>query len=168
MRGENQMSNIIVLFVTRGGHSRALALDLGSRLGAEVHEIIDRVNRKGLFGWIRSGRQAAMKLATPIDDPRVELAAITTLVLVQPVWASAICPPVRTWVKAHAKELVGKRLALLASAYSTDPRVLREAFEAEFGAELGALAACSVVSQTADAAGREQTLRDFISELQAK
>jgi hypothetical protein len=162
------MSTTSIVYVTRGGHSRALALDLGARLGAEVGEIADLVGRKGLFGWLRSGRQATMKMATPIGDPGLDLRAAATVVIVQPVWASAVCPPIRSWLRAHAKELAGKRVAVLASAYGSLAQVLRDAFDSEFRAELGPLAACSVVLQRADPAARSKAIDDFIAELNRK
>jgi flavodoxin len=159
------MSDIIVLYATRGGHSRALARDLAASLGAVVLEIGDLVNRKGLFGWLKSGRQAAMRLATPITDPKVDLNSAKTIVLVQPVWASAICPPIRTWLRAHSKELCGKRLALLFSDYSTPAAVLLSAYESEFSADLGKPAACAMISQKLDEPARSKALGDFAAEL---
>ncbi|MGA2547853.1 MAG: hypothetical protein ABSF43_14975 [Rectinemataceae bacterium] len=162
------MPDTVVVYVTRNGHSRALALDLGSRLGAEVHEIGDLVSRKGIFGWIAAGRQAATKRATPIRDPGVELGAAETVVLVQPVWASAVCPPLRSWIRAHSKELAGKRVAVLLSDYSTPASELRPKFELEFPAELGKLAACAAVMRKADAVQRKKAVDDFVAELARK
>jgi flavodoxin len=159
------MSDTIVVYVTRNGHSRDLALDLGKRLGAEVLEIGDLVNRKGLFGWLKSGRQAAMGAAAPIRDPGVELGKYKTVILVQPVWASAVCPPIRTWIRAHAKELGGKRIAVLASAYGSLDDAIRAKFETEFAAALGPLAACAVVRRKDEASVRERVLADFAAEL---
>ena len=161
------MPDAIVLYVTRNGHSRDLARDLGQRLGAEVLEIGDLVNRKGLFGWLNSGRQASMRASTPIRDPDAKLASVKTVVLVHPVWASAVCPPVRTWLRSHAKELSGKRVAVLASAYSTPAAVIRAKYEGEFAADLaaGRLAACAVVQQKDAEALRERTVADFAAEL---
>jgi hypothetical protein len=162
------MSDTVVVYVTRNGHSRALALDLGSRLGAEVHEIGDLVNRKGVFGWINAGRQAATKKATPIRDPGVDLDAVKTVVLVQPVWASGVCPPIRSWILAHAKELAGKRVAVLLSDYITPASDLRLQFEVEFPAEIGKLAACAAVMRRSNAGLRNKAIDDFVAELVRK
>jgi hypothetical protein len=159
------MSDTVVVYVTRNGHSRALALDLGLKLGAEVREIVDLVDRKGLFGWIRSGRQASMRAATPIRDPGIDLKGVRTVVLVQPVWASAVCPPVRSWIRAHAKELAGKRAAVLSSESGTPAEVIRAKFEAEFPSALGKLAACGVVLQRDDEAARRKSVDAFVAEL---
>jgi hypothetical protein len=159
------MSDTVVLYVTRDGHSRALALDLGARLKAEVLEIGDLVKRRGLLGWIRSGRQASMLAATPIKEPAFDLASVRTVVLVQPVWASAICPPIRTWLNSNAGKLVGKRIALLASAYGTPAAVLRSKYEAEFGPSLGALAACAVALQKEGVEAGRRRIEAFAAEL---
>ena len=159
------MSDTVVLYVTRDGHSRALALDLGARLGAGVLEIGDLVNRKGLFGWIKTGRQASMLQATPIREPTIDLKAVKTVVLVQPVWASAVCPPVRSWLRSKAKELAGKKGAVLASAYGTPAAGIRAKFESEFGGDIGRLAACAVVQRKDDEALRGATVEAFLAEL---
>jgi hypothetical protein len=158
------MRDSLVLFVTRDGHSRALALDLGARLGSEAREIGDLVGRKGLFGFLRSGAQASRGAATPISDPQVDLSSVRTVVLVQPVWASAICPPIRSYLRAHSGELAGKRIGLFASAASTRVSDFRAKFELEFGASLP-LAACAVVNKRDDLAARERILADFVAEL---
>ena len=162
------MSDTVVVYVTRNGHSRALAIDLGARLGAAVFEIGDLAGRKGLGGWMKAGRLAAEKAATPIRDPGVDLASVKTVVLVQPVWASSVCPPVRSWLLAHAKELSGRRVALFASSYGTGPGPVRVAFDAEFSAGLGSLAACASVPQMSGRASRERILDGFVSELKRR
>jgi hypothetical protein len=161
---ERSMADIIV-YATRNGHSRALALDLGKRLGAQVAEIGDLVKRRGPFGWLKSGRQAAMGLATPIRDPGVALGSVAKVVIVQPVWASAVCPPVRSWIKAHAKELAGKKVGLLASCYGTPAAILRAKFDSEFGPEIGALAACATIQQKDEAEIRASAFEAFLAEL---
>jgi hypothetical protein len=162
------MPNTIVLYVTRDGHSRALALDLGARLKAAVFEIGDLVNRKGLIGWIRSGRQASMRKATPIREPDIDLGAVGTVVLVQPVWASSVCPPIRSWLLSNAKKLAGKRVAVLASAYNTPPEILRAKFESEFDSGIGRLAACAVVQRKDEDARRASSVEGFVAELTRK
>jgi hypothetical protein len=161
---EAPMSDILIVYATRGGHSRALALDLGARLAAEVREIGDLVNRKGPFGWLKSGRQAAMMRATPIRAD-LALGPAKTVAIVQPVWASAVCPPVRSWIRAHAAELAGRRVGVLSSDMGTPASVLRAKFESEFPSELGKLAACSVVRQDEGEDRRKQVLDEFVAEL---
>jgi len=127
------MTGKAILFVTRNGHSKAIAETAGKLFGADVFEIGDLVDRKGLFGYVKSGFQASTKKATAIRDPGVDLAKYATLVLVQPVWASAVCPPLRTWLCAHEKELSGKRVGLIVSQKGNSAERVRAAYEVEFG-----------------------------------
>lgn len=160
------MPTTIVLFVTRNGHSRVLAAGIGKRLGAPVHEIMDLVNRKGLIGILRTGAQASMKAATPIRDPGVSLDGVKLVVLVQPIWASAICPPIRSWLQAHRNELAGAKLDLLASNLGSPGARLHANYDAEFGAVFGSLAAFAVAGQKLGEAERSKILDDFAAELE--
>lgn len=155
------MPKVLVLYVTRSGHARALAQDLAAGLGVEAQEIGDLVGRKGLFGYIRSGAQASMGAATPIRDPGADLASAAAVILVQPVWASSLCPPLRTWHSAHKAELAGKKLALLATNKGSEP----EALKAKVEAELGPLAGFALLRESLPAAERAAALKAFRAQL---
>jgi len=71
-------------------------------------------------------------MATPIGDPNVDLSSVQTVVLVQPIWASSVVPPLRTWLQTHRDELGGKKIALLASYRGSPIGRLKTAFESEF------------------------------------
>jgi hypothetical protein len=79
-----------------------------------------------------------------------------------------VCPPIRSWILAHAKELAGKKVAVLLSDYSTPASELRSKFELEFPSEIGTLAACAAVMQKADTAQRAKAIDDFVAELKRK
>ena len=159
------MPTTLVLYVTRNGHSRALATEIGKRLNAPVHEIVDLVNRKGLFGYVRAGAQASRKKATPIRDPGVELAGVKLIVLVQPIWASAICPPIRSWLIAHKNQLGGVTLALLASNMGSPAARVKTNYDTEFGKAFGPLAAFAVVAQKLGEPERAKVIDSFAAAL---
>jgi hypothetical protein len=151
----------VIVYATRTGHSRALAEDLGKLTGSPVKQVIDLVGRSGTFGYLKTGFQAATKQATPIEDPGIDLGDVKTVVLVQPVWASGICPPLRSWLKAHRGELQGKRLALLSSQLGSPPEKIRINFEEEFGP----LTAFATVVEQGGAEARSAKLREFADSL---
>ena len=157
------MSDTVIVYVTRDGHSRALAEELGRLVGAPAAEIGDEVKRRGFFGYMRSGFQAAARKATPIRDPGVELSRAKRVVLVQPVWASAVCPPLRTWLRAHRPELAGKRIGLVASEKGSPPEKLKLAYETEFGD----LAAFACLRKSEAGAAKSAALAAFARELGA-
>jgi hypothetical protein len=155
----------LVLFVTRDGHSRELASRIGERLKAPVHEIKDLVRRRGFIGYMRTGAQASMKMATPIGDPGVGLEGVKLVVLVQPVWAASLCPPLRSWLLAHRDQLRGVRLALLASCQISPPARIQARYDSEFGQAFGPLAALAVVRQNLSEPERSRIIDHFAAAL---
>ncbi|NNM66970.1 MAG: hypothetical protein HKM06_03035 [Spirochaetales bacterium] len=155
------MSTGIIVYVTRTGHARELAQTLGQQLGYPVAEIKDLVPRSGLLGWLRSGSQAAKKLSTPISDPQVDLSQVNTVVLVQPVWASGVVPPLRTWLENHRSELSHKKIALLNSHLGSPLEKLKVSFEKEFFP----LTAFDGIRTHATEAEKQQKLKFFLDAL---
>jgi menaquinone-dependent protoporphyrinogen IX oxidase len=151
------MPKAVVVYVTRTGHAKALAEDIAKALGSEAKEIIDLTGRKGPIGYMRAGAQASSKAASPITDPGVDLSGAAAVVLVQPVWAGNLCPPMRTWFQAHQPELAGKRIGFLATNKGSDPAALRQRVEAE----LGPLSAFALLRETVSAAERDEALKGF-------
>lgn len=155
------MPKRVVVYVSRSGHSRALAENVATLLDCTASEIVDKENRRGLFGFLRTGSQSMRGIATPIDDPNVDLSEAETVVLVQPTWASSATPPLRTWLQAHKAELAGKKIALLVSNWSSPGEKLKTGFETEFGP----LTSFAVVKQRSDDATRTRILDDFVTPL---
>ncbi len=122
----------LVIYFTRTGNCRMLATRLSNLCSVEIREIIDLVDRSGGLGWIKAGASSAKGEKSPIDDPNVDLAMFTHIVIVQPMWAFSICPPVRTWVDAHKTELESKEIGLVVSYLGTNPSKIKTSFEKEF------------------------------------
>jgi flavodoxin len=126
------MAKGIIVYVTRTGNSRKLAEMTSRETGFPVHEIQDLVNRKGIFGWLNAGFQASTKKATPIQEEPVQLTDLDTIILVYPIWASSVCPPIRTWLNQHKDELRNKQFGVLVSNLGSPGERARAAFEREF------------------------------------
>jgi menaquinone-dependent protoporphyrinogen IX oxidase len=126
------MLNTVIVYVARTGNARRIAERIAGRLHGKAFLIEDKVNRKGLWGYLRAGYHSSTKKATPIGDPGVDLSKADSVVMVQPIWASGIVPPLRTWLKAHEHELKGKKLGLFTVCKGSDAEPVRRAFEAEF------------------------------------
>lgn len=155
------MSKTLIAYVTRTGHARALAGILSTKLGANVHEIIDLVKRRGWLGYLKTGAQASQGKATPISEAFVDLKELDTLIIVQPVWAGSVTPPVRSWLIKHKPEILGKKLGVLATNLGSPAQPIKAKFEAEFGK----LDAFTVVRQTATEKEREEQVMDFLRQL---
>ena len=138
---------ILVVYATRTGTGKMIADRIGEALNADVEQIVDRVNRKGVFGFMRSGFQASTKRCSPIGTRLRNPALYDMTILISPIWASSISSPMRTYLRedgskmkdvalvfAHlapgnpyekarddVESILGKRLKAFASICSKDP-----------------------------------------------
>lgn len=56
----------LVVFYSRTGNTKKMAKILAKELHADIDEIVDLKNRKGILGYIFSGRDAMKQLKTKI------------------------------------------------------------------------------------------------------
>jgi len=57
---------ILVIYYSRTGVTKKVAEILKGKLGADLEAIEDKINRRGVFGYIRSGREATLKIVPEI------------------------------------------------------------------------------------------------------
>ena len=96
----------LVVYFSRGGNSRKVAEEIARALGgADIEEIRDTVNRKGLLGWFRSGRDATKRRVTILRPSTRNVRDYDLVVVGGPVWVGALSSPVRTWLRTHSTEL---------------------------------------------------------------
>jgi flavodoxin len=96
---------VLVVFYSRTGHTRALAQRIAAALGADIEEIADRVDRRGVLGYLRSGRDAWLgrrsEIVPPANDPgKFDLVLIGT-----PVWNMSLSSPARSYLHDQAARL---------------------------------------------------------------
>ncbi|MCX7775426.1 MAG: NAD(P)H-dependent oxidoreductase [Rectinemataceae bacterium] len=148
-----------IIYVTRTGHCRTLAEYASALTGGKAWEIFDKVPRQGFLGFIRSGRQATFGMATPIEDPQADLHDAATVLIISPVWAGKISPPLRTWLRAHREELRGRTILLVASNSGGSTERFRKGFEQECCPAADLLS----VSTREPASERTARLQQFLS-----
>ncbi|MCA1949147.1 MAG: hypothetical protein LDL24_01125 [Treponema sp.] len=155
------MAKGLIVFVTRSGNCRHLAAMAAQETGFQVHEIEDLVNRKGIFGWLYAGFQATTGAASPIREPEIDLRDVDSIILIYPVWASSVCPPIRTWLKRHHNELINKQFGLIASNLGSPGERVQAAFEREFFP----LKAFTVISEKEAEQNKQDLIRTFVSQM---
>ncbi len=99
----------LVVCYSRTGTTRKVARMIAGELGCELEEIVDRVERGGVLGWVRAGRDAARRKGTRIEEPAHDPADYELVVVGTPVWAWTMSCAVRTYLRA-----VRDRLAAVA------------------------------------------------------
>jgi len=91
----------LVVFYSRTGTTKKIAGEIARKLGADTEEIIDRVNRKGPIGFIKSGMEAARKKEPAIKPLGKNPADYDLVIIGTPVWAGTMSSPIRTFLSGH-------------------------------------------------------------------
>ncbi|HEX2676252.1 MAG TPA: hypothetical protein VHM19_06420 [Polyangiales bacterium] len=91
---------ILVVYYSRSGNTQEVARAISERLDCGAEPILDRTDRRGIRGWLRSGRDGWKQRTTEIV-PMASRAEDYDLVIVgTPVWASSLSAPVRTYLQS--------------------------------------------------------------------
>ncbi len=95
--------NYQVVYFSRTGNSKRVALKIAKGLFATTIEINDHKNWKGPIGYIRAGfystvdKKVKITLSQPLD---INLKTI----LVTPLWAGGIAPAARAFIRLYEKK----------------------------------------------------------------
>ena len=96
---------IIVVYYTRTGTTKKVAEAIAENLKCDIEEIIDTDKRKGIFGWLRSGRDAMREKLTLINDIKHNPAAYDLVIMGTPVCGSNLAPAIRTYYTQQKQNL---------------------------------------------------------------
>lgn len=88
----------LVVFYSRTGTTKKVAIEIAHKLGAELEEIIDLKDRKGAIGWLSGGKDAFKKNPTEIKKIEKNPKDYDLVVVGTPVWASTMAPAIRVYL----------------------------------------------------------------------
>lgn len=96
---------VLVVYYSRTGNTRRVALEIARQLAAEVEEIGSLDCRQGVVGYLRSAYEAwsgrAARIRTPAIDPR----AFDVVIVAGPIWVESPASPLRAYLAAAAPRL---------------------------------------------------------------
>jgi flavodoxin len=104
------VTRILVIDYSRSGNTHKVAEAIAGACGADLERIRDVKPRRGLWGWLRSGRQALKAVPGKIRPPRRDPADYGLVVLGSPVWVGHVSSPMRAYLGQQAGKL--RRVAL--------------------------------------------------------
>lgn len=101
------MSDILCIYYSRTGHTKKAMREIAAELDAELVEITDHVNRDGLFGWLRCGRDAVSRTVQPVKPFRAErpLEDYRLVIVGSPLWAGRCSSVVRSFLKEYGGQI---------------------------------------------------------------
>lgn len=116
---------ILVVFYSRTGITKKLADYIAKKIGAEMEEIKDTVNRAGVLGYLLAGRDSALHRLTKLEKPNCNPADYDLVIIGTPVWSWNISTPVRTYLEEYKAQF--KQVAFFCTmGGSGDERAFRE------------------------------------------
>jgi flavodoxin len=124
------VARILVIDYSRSGNTHKVAQAIAGACQADLEQIRDVKPRRGLWGWIRSVREAMRAIPADIRPPRHDPAKYDLVVLGSPVWAGHVSSPMRTYLGERSGKLACVAL-FVTEGGSGGPKAL---------AEMGALA----------------------------
>lgn len=90
-------SKILVVFYSRTGNTKKVAMKIAKILKADIDEIKDRKDRKGIKGWFIAGGDAYKNNLTEINALKTP-SKYSLVIVGTPIWAFTLTPPVRTYL----------------------------------------------------------------------
>jgi len=117
---------ILIVYYSRTGMNEKLAKILQEKLDCEMEKIEEFEDRRGILGFLKSGMQSVMKKRTEIKPTKYDPADYDIVIVVSPVWAGFIPPPMRTYLHNFREKF--KKLAYASVSYSGygNSRVLKD------------------------------------------
>ena len=88
----------LVVFYSRTGITKKVGEALAAKLGADIEEIKDTVNRSGAKGYLLSGRDAMRRKLTTLEPQSKNAFEYDLVVIGTPIWAWNMSAPIRTYV----------------------------------------------------------------------
>ena len=95
----------LVVYFSRMGYGKKLALEEANRPGAELYEIRSTERTQGTLGFWWCGRYGMHHWAMPIEPIAVDLTAYDHVTICSPIWVFALAAPVRAFCQAAAGQV---------------------------------------------------------------
>ncbi len=86
----------LVSFYSQTGNTKKVAQQIAQILKANIDEIHDLKNRKGIFGFLSGGKDAIFKKQTTIKN-KLNPENYDLIIIGTPVWAGNMTPAIRTY-----------------------------------------------------------------------
>jgi flavodoxin len=104
------MNGALIVYYSRTGFTRRIAEEIRARCGGHVEAIEEVRSRLGIFGYLRSAREAIRKATIEIQPGKLRPGDFDLVILGTPVWAGHVSSPMRAYLTAHKGEF--KQVAL--------------------------------------------------------
>lgn len=103
----------LVVYFSRMGYTKKLALEEANRTGAQVLELRSTERTEGTLGFWWCGRYGMHRWAMPIGEITADLAGYDCVTICTPIWVFHLAAPVRAFCKEAAGKIKRARYVLV-------------------------------------------------------
>lgn len=155
------MKKILVTYYSRTQTTRKVAENLAEKLGADIEEIKDTVDRTGVKGYWLSGKDATLRKLTVLEKSEKNLSDYDVVIIGTPIWSWNMSVPVRTYITEN-KDKFPDVAFFCTMGGSGDERAFKEMSEIVGKEPVGTLAlkTVEVVKNSA-----EEKIEEFVKAL---
>ncbi|HSB95361.1 MAG TPA: hypothetical protein VLC91_02875 [Spongiibacteraceae bacterium] len=98
-------SKYLVVYYSRTGSTRAIAVALAKALHCDIEAIVDTNKRSGIWGYLRCVLDTLEKRSATIAPPKKNISGYELVIVGTPVWAGSVAAPVRAYLKMQKGRL---------------------------------------------------------------
>lgn len=95
----------LVVYYSRSNITKRLAEDIAGKTGADIEEIVPKVNYQGKLGFARGGKHALSEKIIDIEETKFNPEEYDVVYIGAPVWAGKIANPTLTYIKRNGGKL---------------------------------------------------------------
>lgn len=95
----------LIIYFSRSGNTEKIGKELASKIDADIEQIKDKKKRRGIIGWIKSGRDSIKKRTTSIEKLKHKPQKYDIVIIGTPVWAGDVPPATRTLLKKYHRKI---------------------------------------------------------------
>lgn len=96
---------LLTVYVTRTGNTEKVAKKVHEALGGDIELITEKMNRKGIIGWMKTGSQNSKRAVGEINPTENDPSDYDLVVLASPVWAGSMSVPMRGYMTMNSGKL---------------------------------------------------------------
>jgi flavodoxin len=153
----------LIVFFSRTGTTRKVAEIIAEKMGSDIEEIKDTIDRSGVKGYLKSGRDAMKKRLTKLEPLEKNPADYDLVIIGTPIWGWNMSVPIRTFVTEQKNNL--KQVAFFCTMDgSGDEKAFEEMAEILEKKSLGALALKTKDVATGNFSNKVEEFVEFIME----
>jgi len=98
-------ASVLVIYYSRTGNTKLVAERIAGKLNADLEEIKDKRERRGIFGFLRSGYEAMAGKPAEIQPSQKNVEGYRLVIVGSPVWVGRLSSPVRAYLSIYGGKI---------------------------------------------------------------